>query len=466
MKRIMTRSLSLWFITFAFLAGVIFLGVKTVIGAGDWVQQPFNGHMASANGLGSAGRISDRYDKVLAYSEDDVRHYSDDAEIREALLHVVGDNSLNISTAIQSRYRTKLAGYNLFLGSGIPESLTGAGNSDLTLTVDADACKAAYNALEGHKGACVVYNYQTGEVLVDVSTPSYDPANPPEITEENESEYDGVYLDNVVSSTFTPGSVFKIVTAAAAIENIPDLDSRTFFCTSRKEIGGNTITCEYPHGFMHFKDAFAHSCNCVFGELAVEIGEEKMKETAEKLGFNRDDFRMSDIPIAKSHYDAVGAGDNALAWSGIGQGFDEYEDKANPMLMAMICSAVANGGTAASPYIVEDDGSLADKINITNNKSQDIEMISSDTANRLKLVMTEAADYYTSHDVSIAGLKFCAKTGTAEIAGHDDPTAWFVGFIDDPNHPYAFAAVVVEGGYGMQVAAPVVDAAVSALIYQ
>ena len=458
MKRIMTRSLILWFVTFAFLAGTIYLSVITVINHNRWVQQPFNGHMASAADLGNAGKITDRNKAVLAHSEGGKRYYADDSTTREALLHVVGDESLNISTGIQSRYRTSLSGYNFIVGAGLPESLRP--NSDISLTVDANSCRAAYAALGSHKGACVVYNYKTGEVLCDVSTPSYDPADPPTITEENESEYDGVYLDNVVSSTFTPGSTFKIITAAAAIENIPDIYSQSFTCNGSIDMDGNPITCESAHGTQSFSEAFANSCNCAFAQIAVQVGDEKMKATAEKMGFNNDSYMMSEIPIAKSHYDATGMGNNSLAWSGIGQ----QEDLANPMLMAMIASSVANGGTAASPYIVNDDGNLINKLNITINKNKDVGMLSSDTASKVKELMRGSADGYSARGVSIAGLPFCAKTGTAEV-GHDkEPTAWFVGFIDDPSHPYAFAAVVTEGGYGITAATPVVSAAVSALV--
>lgn len=458
MKRIMTRSLILWIVTFAFLAGTVYLSVITVLNHNTWVQQPFNGHMNSAGDLSNAGKIYDRDQNKLAYSEDGKRYYADDQTTREALLHVVGDEKQNISTGIQSRYRTSLSGYNFVVGSGLPESLRP--NSDISLTVDADACSAAYNALGGHKGACVVYNYKTGEVLCDVSAPSYDPADPPTITEDNMSEYDGVYLDNVVSSTFTPGSVFKIITATAAIENIPDIDNQTFTCDGYFDVDGQPITCESAHGTQSFSQAFANSCNCAFAEIAIQVGDEKMKETAEKLGFNYDGYMMSEIPIATSHYDATNMGNNSLAWSGIGQ----QEDLANPMLMAMICSSVANGGTAASPYIVKDDGNLIDKLNITVNKNKDVNMISSNTASKLKELMRGSATEYAYRGVNFSGLSFCAKTGTAEVGEDREPTAWFVGFIDDPNHPYAFAAVVVEGGYGITAASPVAEAAISALV--
>ena len=460
MKRIMTRSLIVWLVTIAFFAGIILLVVRLVLYHDDWIQQPYNGHINATSSLANAGKIVDRNDTLLAYSEDGLRQYNDDATTRYALLHVVGDDSLNISTAIQSRYRSDLTGYNFILGLGLPDSLNGKTNSDLKLTVDADACRAAYSALGYHKGACVVYNYKTGEVLCDVSSPSYDPADPPTITEDNEDEYDGVYLDNVISSTYTPGSTFKIVTATAAIENISDIDSQTFTCSGSLEVEGNPITCEEAHGTQTFSEAFANSCNCAFAQIAMQVGEDKMKETAEKLGFNSGSFSMSGIPIVKSHYDATGAGDNSLAWSGIGQ----YEDLANPTLMAMICSSVANGGTATSPYIVEDDGKLLDKLGIEINKASNTEMMSADTAARVKELMTGSAESYIWRGVYLSGLNFCAKTGTAEVGEDKEPTAWFVGFTDDDEHPYAFAAVVVEGGYGIDAATPVVSAAISELV--
>lgn len=460
MKRIMSRSYLILFVTIAFFAGVCLLGARLVIFHNDWVQQPYNGHMASSGGLAKAGKITDCNDVLLAYNQNDTRCYNDDLTTREALLHVVGDNTLNISTAIQSMYRTELTGYSFILGLGLPESLRR--NSDVQLTVDADACRAAYQALGGRKGACVVYNYKTGEVLCSTSSKSYDPANPPEITEENEDQYDGVYLDNVLSSTFTPGSVFKIITSAAAIENIPDLYERRFTCPGEIEIQGSKITCEEAHGEQSFEEAFSHSCNVAFAQIAVELGEDKMKEAAEKMGFNRKDLKMSDIPIVSSHYDATDAGDNYLAWSGIGQ----YQDLANPMLMAMICSSVARDGTATAPYIVRDDGKLLQKLGIAVNKGSDVKMLSADTAAKLRDLMRGAANYYYNYrGVSLSGLNFCAKTGTAEVGEDKEPTAWFVGFTEDDQHPYAFAAVVVEGGYGIDAAYQVVNAAVSQLVY-
>ena len=263
MKRVLRRSTLVLILTIAFIAGIGYFTAELIMNSRDWVAQPYNAHISGSGGLEQAGRILDRNGKVLAQTENGVRLYNEDERVRRALLHTVGDNSLNISTAVQSKYRSMLTGYSLVWGLNMPQSLRVS--HDITLTVDADVCAAAYDVLNsyGKKGACVVYNYKTGEVICSVSTYGYDPQAPPEINESNESEYDGVYLDNVISSSYTPGSIFKLVTAAAAIENIPDLYERTWYCEGSEEIGGSDITCVESHGEIDFKLAMAKSCNIV-----------------------------------------------------------------------------------------------------------------------------------------------------------------------------------------------------------
>ena len=477
----MQRSYTVLVVALAFLVGVGFMSYKILSNSKKWIQDPQNMHIPKSEAVSEEsenerkeGNIVDRTGTVLAYTDDNgVRRYHDDASVRKALLHLVGDKSLNISTAIQSMYRANLAGYSFLFGMGLPDSIKG--NLDFKLTVDADACRAAYEAMEGYNGACIIYNYKTGEVLCSVSNPTYDPEDPPEITEENAAEYDGVYLDNVMSSTYTPGSTFKIITAASAIENIPDIYSRTFHCTGSYEVLGKEITCLTDHGDLTFEEALTHSCNCAFAQMAIEIGDKKLKATAEEFGFNHKGYTLSGIPLAQSTYDAVGAGDNYLAWSGVGQ----YTDLANPAHMAMICGAIANGGTAVSPYFVEDDGSLFGKLGISNNKAGNVDMVSSGLASKVRELMSKTGERYRSEDgVYIAGLDFCAKTGTAEVGGDEygnkKTNAWFVGFIEDERYPYAFAVVrqvllpdgeEVDESYG-RASSYVINAAISELVYK
>ena len=454
MKRVLRRSTLILIITLAFIGGIGFLSAELVMSADDWVDQPYNAHISGNGGLAQAGTIFDRNGVALAQTVDGERVYHSDENVRRALLHVVGDNSLNISTAVQSMYRSELTGYNLIWGLNMPESLRSS--HDITLSLDADVCAAAYDVLSSYdkKGACVIYNYKTGEIICSVSTHTYDPNDPPKITEDNEKEYDGVYLDNVLSSSYTPGSIFKLVTCAAAIEHIPDIYERTWYCGGSEELGGSDITCVEPHGTIDFKQAMACSCNIVFAELAVELGPEIMTETAEKIGIDLS-FKVDDINTAKGVYDVSKADTNQLAWSGVGQ----YNDKVNPMQMAMICAAIANGGQTVNPTVFKDtSGELLSMLGLQKPSGKGREMFSPDTAQKLGEIMRYTiTDYYG--DNLCGDLSVCAKTGTGEVGEEKAPNGWMIGYAQDEDCPLAFACVVEDSGFGFSYAGPVAEAA-------
>lgn len=454
MKRILRRSTFVLLFTLAFIVGIGFFTAELVLSAKDWIAQPYNAHISGNSGLEEAGKILDRNGDVLAETVNSERVYHSDEAVRRALLHTVGDDSLNISTAVQSKYRSLLTNYSLLWGLNMPQSMRTS--RDITLTVDALTCKAAYEALEatGCKGACVVYNYKTGEVICSVSNPTYDPQNPPEITKDNESEYDGVYLDNVLSSTYTPGSIFKIITAASALENnLPILrEPYIVDCSGTETIGGNEIHCYdgEAHGRVNLQEAMSESCNVAFAKLAVMLGADKMQKTADAMGINRS-FNIDDVNTAKGHYRAPQSDENVLAWTGVGQGSGDYEDKVNPMQMAIICGAIANGGTAANPtFIQSGTGGVLELIGLKQNQTHSL--LSADTAAKVNDVMRS----YTSGGVNIR-----AKTGTAEInTENSSHNAWFVGYSTDADCPLAFACVVAgTDGVGETAAHPVVDAA-------
>ena len=446
LKRILKRSTLILAFTILFIGGASFFCVELVLNADDWANQPYNAHISGNGGLEQAGAVYDRNGAALAKTQGTDRVYNENYSVRVGLLHTVGDNSLNISTAVQSKYRSQLTGYSLIWGLNMPQSLRTS--HDITLTVDANASAATYDALSayGKQGACVVYNYKTGEVISSVSTYSYDPEAPPEINESNEHEYEGVYLDHVLSSTYTPGSIFKLVTAAAAIENIPDLFERTWYCEGHEDIGGAEVRCVdgEAHGTLDFYGALEHSCNIVFAELAVELGPEKMTAAAEKMGINLS-YEIDDVSTAKGHYDVSKATTNELAWSGVGQ----YNDEVNPMQMAILCGAIANGGNSVNPtYIKSGTGDLLKMIGLNDTKSR--ELLKSSTASTLSQSMPS----YTFGSLSVR-----AKTGTAEVGEEKNPNAWMVGFSTDEDCPLAFACVVEDAGFGSQYARPVAETA-------
>ena len=208
------RSMVLYILLAAFLGGLGYLLYQFVVNGSQWAMQPYNGHVYSENSTVKLGDITDRDGNLLATTEDGARLYSQDETVRRSLLHTVGDPYGYISTSVQYTMRAQLSGYNII--TGLNDTIFNRMGSDIALTIDQDACVAAYNALGGKNGAVIVYNYETGEILAKVSTPTFDPNAVPEDLETNEA-YKGVYLDNTLSGSFTPGSIFKIVTAAAAM---------------------------------------------------------------------------------------------------------------------------------------------------------------------------------------------------------------------------------------------------------
>ncbi len=283
-----------------------------------------------------------------------------------------------------------------------------------------------------------------------VSSPTFDPLNIPSDIETN-STYEGVYLNNALSSTYTPGSIFKVITAAAAIENIPDLDSRTFHCSGSTIINGEKITCDSVHGDISFQNGLAQSCNVVFAELAVELGKDTMTKYADQLGCNTN-FYLDGNPNKMSSYNVEQADDNSLAWSGIGQ----YTDTVNPYHMMILMGAIANGGTPVNPYIIQ---SVTNSIGLqtkTGKTSNGDNMLKQSTAEELQRLMRYTVSNYYG-DSMFPNLQVAAKTGTAEVGDNKIPTGWIVGYSERDDLPLAFAVVVEEGNYGRNSAGVVAN---------
>ena len=449
MKTTGWRSLILYIIGAGFLVGIIFFICSYFIQGGSWAIRPSNAHITNNGQLTYSGEITDRDSNLLSYSKDGVQQYNDNALIRKATLHVVGDPNGYISTGAQYAFRTQLSGFNPITGVVSPfgSSVTG---SNIKLTISSDVSAAALQALNGKKGAVAVYNYKTGEVLCMVSSPTFDPLNIPSDIETN-SAYEGVYLNNALSSTYTPGSIFKVITAAAAIENIPDLDSRTFHCSGSTIINGEKITCDSVHGDISFQNGLAQSCNVVFAELAVELGKDTMTKYADQLGCNTNVY-LDGNPNKMSSYNVEQADDNSLAWSGIGQ----YTDTVNPYHMMILMGAIANGGTPVNPYIIQ---SVTNSIGLqtkTGKTSNGDNMLKQSTAEELQRLMRYTVSNYYG-DSMFPNLQVAAKTGTAEVGDNKIPTGWIVGYSERDDLPLAFAVVVEEGNYGRNSAGVVAN---------
>ena len=449
MRKIADRAVACLLIVLFMLGGFsIYLG-RFFKDGGDWAAFPVNRHSYS-DALLSVGSILDRNGKLLSTMKNQSRVFNEYENIRRSSLHVVGDTKGNIGTGALSFFANELMGYSPVNGVF---SVDGKGCT-LRLSIDSELNAAAYEALAGRRGAVVFYNYKTGEVLCMVSAPTFDPYSPPDEEQLKQREYEGAYINRCVSSSFTPGSVFKVVTLTAAIENIPELFEMEFYCPGYTDIGGERINCSGFHGHCDIYDAFANSCNVAFAQLSLILGGETLKEYTANLGL-LDSFQMSGIPVAKGGFTVAPDGSGDLSWSGIGQ----YENTINPLAMARLMAAVAGGGVAVSPRIVK---SVVNELGIPKyigyqfrHSERLMKKTTADTLSEMLRYNTKNvySDYY--HFSEIEGLS--AKSGTAELRDGAAPHAWFTGFLANDKYPVAFTVIVENAGWGLQQAAPVAD---------
>lgn len=443
MKKIERRAVMCLLLALVLALGtVVFLG-KYVLHAGNWASSAFNRHLYNSDGQLAVGTVLDRDGDVLSSAQDGKRTYYDNETVRKATLHAVGDLQGNIGTGALNAFADKLTGYSL---------LNGAFGADrggsLYLTLDARYNYEAYQALNGHAGTVAVYNYKTGEVLCVVSAPSYDPLNVPRDIETND-RYKGAYLNRFLSSTFTPGSVYKTVTLAAALEEFPDLQDRTWTCTGSIQIGEETIVCSGTHGEQHIGDAFANSCNVAFAQMAEELGADTLKKYTEKAGLT-DSYSLDGLPTAKGSFAFDGMTDGQLGWAGVGQ----HKDQVNPCALMVYMGAIANGGKAAEPYLIQKTVSALGIPSLPHLTRKTGTLVSGNTADALADMMADNVEK-TYGTKRFPNMDICAKSGTAEVGEGQTPHAWFAGFLRNEDAPYAFVVLVENGGGGSSVAGTV-----------
>ncbi len=452
MKSISRRALSLYALILLFLAGCGLLFYNLVTNSDIWAMNRANQHLYSEGILATAGDITDINGEILVSTEDGKRVYSDNRYLRLATLHTVGDSAGFIASGIQTSFKDELTGYTLT--DGVYNLKRYGKGNDITLTLNAEVCKTAYRALGEKKGTVAVMNYKTGELVCVVSTPTYDILDKPkDINTDTTGKYEGIYMNRFFSGMYTPGSTFKVITAACAVENIPDIYDRTFTCKGKVQIGEGYVICNGTHGKVSFEKALNRSCNCAFAEIADELGTEKLTATAERIGFNTSNIAVSGkIKTPKSKISLTEAKPLDLGWAGIGQ----YTTLVNPCQMLTVMGAIANNGTAVNPQIVSEIKSPEGKVTYSSETKVLAEYFTSDVANKVDdLLRSNVKNYYG--DGYFPRMKMCGKTGTAEVSDKEDakPNALFVGYSQLDEMPFAIIVVVEETSSGVKNAVPI-----------
>ena len=444
MNRVTRRTWLMGLFIFILLGGMVFFLWEYASKADQWVSFTGSPHIYNNSNLG-CGTVTDRSGELLL-DITDKRTYASDATTRKSTLHWLGDRKSFISASALANYSGQMAGFDKINGIYDPSGTGGTA----TLTLSARVQNAALNAMAGRKGTVAVYNYKTGEILCAVTTPTYDPDNPPELGENPSEEYEGLYLNRFVQSTYIPGSIFKVVTTGAALDNVPDILDKTFTCYGILEFGEEKVSCERAHGTMDLKTALANSCNCAFAQIAELVGRKNMESYVEKLQVT-EPLTFDGVTTAAGNYDLKGAGKVSFAWSCIGQ----HTDQINPARFMAFMGAIAGGGKGAEPYLVS-RVQAGDTVTYRAKTQMSERILSEETAKTLKTYLRNNVQAIYG-DWNFPGLNVCAKSGTSQLGGGKTSNAMFAGFVADEEYPLAFIVVVENGGYGSSVCVPVLS---------
>jgi penicillin-binding protein A len=358
----------------------------------------------------------------------------------------------------------------------------------VTLTIDPKAQKAAYDGMKelgnNVRGAVVALDPSTGKVLAMISSPSYDPNRLADHDFTKVAKARAALTNNslqplnnrAIEEVLPPGSTFKLVTAAAALETgkyqpdslVPggthlDLPQTSHDLPNEngRSCGGDKIT---------LTRALQVSCNVAFGSVGLKLGAAALRSQAEKFGWGKRYFFDLDDSLtrqATSQFPEPDAPETAL--SAIGQ----WEVSATPLQMAMVAAGIANGGTVMKPYLVDEiRSSDLEVIDKTDPEALTPNAVSAATARKLTDMMVAVVDNGTATTAQIPGVKVAGKTGTAQSEPNRPPYAWFVSFAPADNPTVAVAVLVQDAGVdrdaisGSGLAAPIAKAVMEAVLNQ
>lgn len=460
----------------AFCAIAITLTYWQVIQAQDLVYGPHNARLLEEEKRTLRGRILDRTGRALAYSEQTaqgvVRRYSD-----PSTAPITGHYSIRYGTSgLEASFTRYLRGdvqanpLDTLLDEALHRPRVGA---DLHLTIDPAIQAAAVRALGSDRGAVVALDPRTGAVLAMASTPYFDPNRVDESWNSLRTDPDKPLFNRATLGLYTPGSVFKIVTASAAIDlGLVDLDER-YECSDDLTVDGFVIKNKNHPGVssVTFVEDFAYSCNVTFAKAGLGLGTDPLPvgdalpnpapwvrsidesrgrflDYATRFGLEAD--LPFDLPTATSRVGGRDLSRVELANTAFGQG----NLQVTPLLMALASAAVANEGKMPQPYLVAE---VRDQRgNVLEKRSPRVlrEVISPESARSVNRLMVASVQQGYAKTAAIPGVPVGGKTGSAEVGPGQKTHSWFIGYAPADDPVVAVAVVLENKGPGSDFAAP------------
>ncbi|MBQ9954423.1 MAG: FtsW/RodA/SpoVE family cell cycle protein [Eggerthellaceae bacterium] len=451
----LTNTMILFSVMFALL--VANLTYVMVIKADEYQSMPGNNHTIAREADSERGTISTSDGVVLARSvQTESGSYVREYPAGDLASHVVGYYSTQYGTSgIEAFANETLEGEKDFASwADVIDSMAGiehAGN-DVTLTIDSRVQQAAQDALSGYVGACVVIDAETSAVLGMASSPTYDAADFAEVLASSTDSSE--LFNRATQALYAPGSTFKMVTLATALESGIANEDTLFDSPGEMEIGNAPVTNfdKSDYGEITLARATELSSNTVFGQLGVEMGAHVLVAGAEDFGFNQlIDF---ELPFATSLMpDPDEMTEWETAWAAAGEPVGEHESPAGPQAtvleMALVGCAIANDGAIMQPHLVEAVYNAVGERSYTARPGKIAQAVSADTARRVLSVLEGVVTDGTGWAAQVSGVSVAGKTGTAQRADGDDDS-WFVGITpsDSDGKKVVVAMVLEHGGSG------------------
>lgn len=421
-----------------------------VIKAADYQEMPNNNHTIARSAYVQRGAILTSDGVTLAES----LKQADGTYVRtypqgSLAAHTVGYLSTQYgATGVEASMNDSLTGHadysnwqsTLYSLAGVSQP----GNS-VVLTLDSRIQQAAEEALQGHVGAIVVLDPSTGAVLAKASSPTFTYGEISNILSGGDSN--GELLDRSTGALYTPGSTFKTVTLSAALDSGQFTLDSPISGPASIEIGGAAVTNMHNDDFgeTNLRDAFAHSSNTSYGQVATQLGADTLVRYARAFGFGTSlgqDFSTA----ASLMPDPSEMTEWETAWAGAGQPVGEHASPAGPQVTVMqgavIAAGIANGGVVMNPYVV-DHVLSPEGVTVSTTAPKSLgQAITAETAEQVKEAMLEVVQSGTGVAAQVRGARVAGKTGTAEQGGHVNSA--FIGFAPYDS-PTLAISVYLEG---------------------
>ncbi|MDO5411429.1 MAG: penicillin-binding transpeptidase domain-containing protein [Lachnospiraceae bacterium] len=445
----------LFILLFAGLA--VYLCYFTWKEAPQLVNSPYNGRLEKLNETCIRGDIVSADGQVLAASKVDDKGNEERSYLYGAVFsHVVGYTSVG-EAGLESFANYYLLNSHESAWNKLYKELTDrkADGDTVVTTLDTKLQKIVYDAMEGYEGACVVMEPSTGKILAMVSKPDFDPNTLEEDYADLVSDSSNSNLVNrVTQGLYSPGSIFKIVTALAYIEQNPDdWEDYTYNCQGAITVDGKTVRCAHgnAHGKVDLKRAFALSCNGAFINMGLSLDADLYRQTAERLQFNQK--LTTKFPVAASKFDL---NSDSSQWSVMQTSFGQGNTLVTPLQNAMIVSAVANKGIMMNPMLL-DEVKSTDGTQVETFAPESLgSVMTAKQASIMEEMMTEVVNNGTAKILQSENYQAAAKTGSAQTDNEKETNAWLTAYAPVKNPQLVVSIVLEEAGAGSEAGGPIV----------